>query len=121
MGALRDIKRDMALRRNSLQKQLVAEIEARVFLSVSAPAAAQDDDDDDDADEAGSSGSLSPSERPPSQSQECSYAGQTPRAFIVADAEPVSCAHMPVGEKLPFDGLVGVAAWPHPWHTSIWS
>ncbi len=70
MGALRDIKRDMALHRNSLHKQLVAEIEERVFVSVSAARAAGGGDapadDDDDPDEAGSSsGSLSPSAAPP--------------------------------------------------------
>ncbi len=74
MGALRDIKRDMAARRNSLLKQLVAEIEARVFVAVSdarrgggaasSSAAGDDVDGDDGADEAGSGGSLSPSARP---------------------------------------------------------
>ena len=65
MGALRDIKRDMALRRNSLHKQLVHEIEERVFVSVSTPRpppGASADTDDDDAFDAASTGSMSPSE-----------------------------------------------------------
>ena len=69
VGALRDIKRDMAVRRHSLLKQLVHEIEHRVFVSVAearAAAAAHDTDteDDDAADGAGSSGSLSRSAPP---------------------------------------------------------
>ena len=74
VGALRDIKRDMALHRNSLHKQLVAEIEERVFVSVSggvraaAGGNASADNEDEDPDEAGSSsGSLSPSARLPTQ------------------------------------------------------
>ena len=68
VGALRDIKRDMAARRNSLLKQLVAEIEARVFVLVAGARGGASSsaavDDEDPADEASSTGSLSPSGRP---------------------------------------------------------
>lgn len=51
MGALRDIKRDMALRRNSLHKLLVHELEERVFVSVGNPKGASGTSDDPDGEE----------------------------------------------------------------------
>jgi hypothetical protein len=57
VGALRDIKRDMAQRRNSLLKQLVHELEEWVFISVDnakgAAGAAADAEDDEDAETVG--------------------------------------------------------------------
>ncbi len=51
VGALRDIKRDMALRRNSLHKQLVHELEDRVFVSVGIPKGTSGNPDDPEGDE----------------------------------------------------------------------
>lgn len=51
VGALRDIKRDMALRRNSLHKQLVHELEDRVFVSVGTPKGTSGNPDDPEGDE----------------------------------------------------------------------
>ncbi|BDA48578.1 probable exocyst complex component 4 at N-terminal half [Coccomyxa sp. Obi] len=51
VGALRDIKRDMALRRNSLHKQLVHELEDRVFVSVGNPKGTSGNPDDPEGDE----------------------------------------------------------------------
>ena len=51
VGALRDIKRDMALRRNSLHKQLVHELEDRVFVSVGVQKGTSGNPDDPEGDE----------------------------------------------------------------------
>lgn len=51
VGALRDIKRDMALRRNSLHKQLVHELEDRVFVSMGNQKGTSANPDDPEGDE----------------------------------------------------------------------
>lgn len=60
VGALREIKRDMALRRNSLHKQLVHELEEWVFVSVIRPKGASGRATDADAEDEDSGDALPP-------------------------------------------------------------
>ncbi len=92
VGALKDIKRDMALRRNSLHKLLVHELENRVFVSVSNPkgVSGTSDDPDGEEDETSMSSSLMRSENANSPSWpwpldfQAKVMCKTPRALFMS-------------------------------------
>lgn len=103
VGALRDIKRDMAQRRNSLHKQLVHELEDRVFVSVGNPKGATgttDDPDGDEDDAASVANSIMPSAAPSPGPSSCLHASPpTQCALDVASWMFLGCPEMHIGKQ----------------------